>query len=72
MLERLHFEVAVPGSDMIDSGGFIIDNEDGKRARNPRFRGIVGGTVTKGAAYRVAGPTPGIARERPSGLRRQR
>lgn len=52
MLKHVHFEVAIPDNKTpIDSGGFLIDNEDGKRERNPRFCGIAGGTVVKGNTY---------------------
>ena len=52
LLEHLHFEVAVPDSQTpIDSGGFLTDNDAGKRARNPRFCGVVGGIVVKDAIY---------------------
>jgi hypothetical protein len=37
MLEHLHFEVAVPDeANPFDSGGFLFDNDDGKREKNPR------------------------------------
>lgn len=55
MLEHVHFEVAIPDNKTpIDSGGFLIDNEDGKRERNPRFCGITSGTVVKGSTYHAA------------------
>ena len=55
MLDHVHFEVAVPDEKMsIDSGGFLLDNEGGKRERNPRFCNVPGGTVVKGATYRAA------------------
>lgn len=55
MLEHVHFEVAIPDNKTpIDSGGFLTDNKDGKRERNPRFCGIAGGTVVKGSTYHVA------------------
>jgi murein DD-endopeptidase MepM/ murein hydrolase activator NlpD len=54
MLDHVHFEVAVPDrTTPIDSGGFLQDNEGGKRERNPRFCNVPGGTVVKGAAYRA-------------------
>jgi murein DD-endopeptidase MepM/ murein hydrolase activator NlpD len=54
MLEHVHFEVAVPDPrKAIDAGGFLLDNEGGKRERNPRFCGIAGSVVTKGATYRA-------------------
>ena len=38
MLAHLHFEVAVPaGQTPIDAGGFLTDNADGRRLREPRF-----------------------------------
>jgi murein DD-endopeptidase MepM/ murein hydrolase activator NlpD len=56
MLKHVHFEVAVPNARMpIDPGGFLTDNEGGKRERNPRFCGVPGGTATRGAEY-VATP----------------
>jgi murein DD-endopeptidase MepM/ murein hydrolase activator NlpD len=55
MLDHLHFEVAVPDRRKpIDGGGFLTDNEDGKRERNPRFCNVPGGTVSKDATYRAA------------------
>ena len=55
MLDHVHFEVAVPADPRkaIDAGGFLLDNEGGKRERNPRFCGIAGGVVAKGATYRA-------------------
>jgi hypothetical protein len=56
MLKHVHFEVAVPDSKTpIDEGGFLMDNADGRRERNPRFCGVPGQFVAKGAEYR-AGP----------------
>jgi murein DD-endopeptidase MepM/ murein hydrolase activator NlpD len=56
MLKHVHFEVAVPDSKMpIDEGGFLTDNTDGKRERNPRFCDVPAQFVTKDAEYR-AGP----------------
>jgi murein DD-endopeptidase MepM/ murein hydrolase activator NlpD len=52
MLDHLHFEVAIPAEESpIDDGGFLLDNDGGKRERNPRFCGIDGGTVVKGMTY---------------------
>ena len=52
MLKHVHFEVATPDSAApIDSGGFLLDNDGGKRERNPRFCGVAGGFVAKGATY---------------------
>jgi murein DD-endopeptidase MepM/ murein hydrolase activator NlpD len=56
MLHHVHFEVAIPNpGEPIDSGGFLTDNDNGKRERNPRFCGVPGGFVVKGAIYR-SGP----------------
>ena len=35
--------------------GFLTDNDNGRRERNPRFCGVPGGFVVKGATYR-SGP----------------
>lgn len=52
MLEHVHFEVAVPDvATPIDAGGFLLDNEGGKRERNPRFCGVAGATVAKDHSY---------------------
>ena len=52
MLKHVHFEVAVPdGVTPIDAGGFLTDNEGGKRERNPRFCDIPSGTAVKDAVY---------------------
>jgi len=41
MLNHLHFEVAAPDpANPVDAGGFLTDNEGGKRNREPRFCGI--------------------------------
>jgi murein DD-endopeptidase MepM/ murein hydrolase activator NlpD len=54
MLEHVHFEVAVPdNAHPIDAGGFLTDNDGGKRERNPRFCGVAGETVVKDATYRA-------------------
>jgi murein DD-endopeptidase MepM/ murein hydrolase activator NlpD len=54
MLEHVHFEVAVPDPRKpVDAGGFLLDNEGGKRERNPRFCGVAGSVVAKGATYRA-------------------
>lgn len=56
MLNHVHFEVALPDSKMpIDEGGFLTDNADAKRERNPRFCNVPAQFVTKDAEYR-AGP----------------
>jgi hypothetical protein len=52
MLHHVHFEVAVPDrAHPIDDGGFLTDNDDGKRERIPRFCGVTGGVATKGSTY---------------------
>jgi hypothetical protein len=54
MLKHVHFEVAVPDAKMpLDGGGFLNDNEAGKRERNPRFCGVPEGAVAKNAEYVV-------------------
>jgi murein DD-endopeptidase MepM/ murein hydrolase activator NlpD len=54
MLDHVHFEVAVPdNANPIDTGGFLTDNDVGKRERNPRFCGVAGETVVKDAIYRA-------------------
>jgi murein DD-endopeptidase MepM/ murein hydrolase activator NlpD len=63
MLNHVHFEVAMPEHGTpIDAGGFLLDNEDSRRERNPRFCGVAGETVTKDATYRAvacpAAPAP--------------
>jgi murein DD-endopeptidase MepM/ murein hydrolase activator NlpD len=51
MLKHVHFEVAVPkAADAIDAGGFLVDNEGGKREREPRFCGV-DGRVVKDAVF---------------------
>jgi murein DD-endopeptidase MepM/ murein hydrolase activator NlpD len=58
MLKHVHFEVAEPNpSAPIDSGGFLIDNAQGKRERNPDFCGVPGGAAVKGSIY-AAVPCP--------------
>jgi murein DD-endopeptidase MepM/ murein hydrolase activator NlpD len=53
MLHHVHFEVAIPNpEEPIDLGGFLTDNENGMRERNPRFCGVPGGFAVKGAIYR--------------------
>lgn len=52
MLDHVHFEVAVPAPDRaIDEGGFLLDNQDGKRERNPRFCGVPDAHARKGTTY---------------------
>lgn len=54
MLNHVHFEVALPASGQaIDSGGFLLDNDEGKRERKPRFCGVSGSFARKGATYRA-------------------
>ena len=54
MLNHVHFEVAVPdNANPIDAGGFLTDNDGGKRERNPRFCGVAGEIVEKDAIYRA-------------------
>ena len=54
MLDHVHFEVAVPApGEPIDEGGFLNDNADGKRERNPRFCGVAGEVVHKDAVYQA-------------------
>ncbi|GFE83497.1 hypothetical protein GCM10011487_54970 [Steroidobacter agaridevorans] len=55
MLDHVHFEVAVPDRRApIDSGGFLLDNEGGKRERNPQFCNLPTGAVVKDGKYRAA------------------
>lgn len=52
MLKHVHFEVAMPDkANPIDAGGFLTDNDGGKRERNPRFCGVPGGNAVKGETY---------------------
>lgn len=52
MLSHVHFEVVRPAHGaVIDAGGFLLDNADGKRERQPRFCNVPGGTVTKDRSY---------------------
>jgi len=56
MLNHVHFEVVVPAPDKaIDEGGFLLDNDGGKRERNPRLCGIPGGFAVKDATYTAGG-----------------
>jgi murein DD-endopeptidase MepM/ murein hydrolase activator NlpD len=51
MLEHLHFEVAAPDpASPVDAGGFLTDNDRGKRNREPRFCGIRG-TINKAEVH---------------------
>lgn len=55
MFKHVHFEVAVPNTtDPIDSGGFLNDNENAKRERNPRFCGVPEQNATAGQTYTAA------------------
>ena len=54
MLDHVHFEVAVPDAKApIDDGGFLLDNEGGKRLRDPRFCKTPDGKVVKDGVYRA-------------------
>jgi len=56
MLKHVHFEVAVPDARTpIDAGGFLTDNEGGKRELQPRFCDVPNGVVKKDAEYRAQG-----------------
>ena len=51
-LKHVHFEVAVPDpAHPIDTGGFLTDNDNGKRELNPRFCGVPGWNAIKGKVY---------------------
>lgn len=52
MLKHVHFEVAMPDpAHPIDSGGFLTDNDNGKRELNPRFCGVRERNAIKGKVY---------------------
>lgn len=52
MLKHVHFEVVIPDlKDPIDDGGFLKDNENAKRERNPRFCGVPGRNAIEGEVY---------------------
>jgi murein DD-endopeptidase MepM/ murein hydrolase activator NlpD len=54
MLKHVHFEVAIPDSKMpIDAGGFLTDNDDGERERNPKFCGLPSNFVAKDETYQA-------------------
>lgn len=56
MLQHVHFEVAAPDpARPIDGGGFLTDNDNGKRELNPRFCSVAGRNAVKGKTY-VAAP----------------
>lgn len=61
MLEHLHFEVAAPGSS-VDAGGFLLDNDNSRRNRTPRFCGVDGEFVKKNQVYTAAQCTAGRKR----------
>lgn len=53
MLHHVHFEVVVPASGRaIDDGGFLLDNADAKRERNPGFCGVPGNLRQREKSYR--------------------
>lgn len=55
MFKHLHFEVAVPDlKNAIDGGGFLEDNGNAKRERNPRFCGVSGRNAIEGMSYTAA------------------
>ena len=52
MLNHVHFEVARPQAGAgIDVLGFLLDNDDGQRLRNPRFCGVEDGTARRDRIY---------------------
>jgi murein DD-endopeptidase MepM/ murein hydrolase activator NlpD len=52
MLDHVHFEVAVPKKPLaVDEGGFLIDNDQSKREREPRFCVIGQAGVKKDETY---------------------
>ena len=52
MLDHVHFEVAMPSKPMaIDEGGFLIDNDQSKRERKPRFCAVGDAGVKKDETY---------------------
>ena len=56
MLNHVHFEVVVPPPDpALDAQGFLRDNADAHRTRDPRFCAVPGGSARKDEVY-VAGP----------------
>jgi murein DD-endopeptidase MepM/ murein hydrolase activator NlpD len=58
MLKHVHFEVARPDvAEPLDAGGFLRDNDEGKRELNPRFCSVDGEVAVKGATYKAA-PCP--------------
>ena len=52
MFDHVHFEVALPDKEHpIDSGGFLTDNDNGKRELNPRLYGVPGQKAVKDQTY---------------------
>lgn len=52
MLKHVHFEVARPQAGAgIDAGGFLLDNDGGKRELSPRFCGVPNATAVRGETY---------------------
>lgn len=52
MFKHVHFEVAIPDKEHpVDSGGFLTDNDNGKRELNPRFCGVSTTNVVKDQTY---------------------
>jgi hypothetical protein len=52
MFKHVHFEVAIPDKEHpVDSGGFLTDNDHGKRELNPRFCGVPGQNAVKDQTY---------------------
>jgi murein DD-endopeptidase MepM/ murein hydrolase activator NlpD len=59
MLDHVHFEVAIPAtSEPLDAGGFLTENDDGMRERNPRFCDVPGELATKGDTYVASACAP--------------
>jgi len=55
MLKHVHFEVAVADPKApIDPGGFLTDNAESKRERNPRFCSLQNQIAIKAAEYKAA------------------
>lgn len=58
MLNHVHFEVVTPrAKDALDEQGFLQDNAEGRRERQPRLCGVAADFVRKDATY-VAAPCP--------------
>jgi hypothetical protein len=59
MLDHLHFEVAMPAATKaIDTGGFLLDNDDSKRERNARFCNVTGAVAKDKTYVAEACPAP--------------